>query len=570
MDTLYPNTLLADTISMKLLLIFLYLNTTMAADFLSGSAIDAIENSEDVEKLNVGIFQDINSTYKGQKKNCGYVNFPEENESLFGPMGKYTRLKHFYDLKREVKGLEHSKDPENDIEFVRRKKEFTSATDGTKRLYDEVLSRLGDIEIRTQGMKDILKDYKSFEKNIVNIGEGGSIIAPNESSEVFRRISKAKISFDRELDEFHRAHDHYFSYGDGVLKTAKKAKRDYPRRKSHLKDLYKDEELMALAKEFPENKLEEIFRSKEDFKRSKNLTIIFEGTGQYSPILEKNIKVLQSSLGINPSQEEIQKATNKAQKISNDNGYFAGHNDIPTWSGTIRGPIAKGLYAKKKNSNNLRGGQWLYLPSENSDFTGMGQNLVSGNDMVLRKEAFSRGFECLKKYLKKYPDTNLSIVGHSSGVKAAIDFTDRLKENGINAKPDILGIDPVNDMIKGGIEGAISGSIVSLIGLGEDLEAACTPGSAPYEREKYNGAIMSEEKDALTKPKNSGIFKAFYQTQDREGLGVQGFLKFGIHGSPIKGGDNKKLSFSNSLNQHHGAITQEEPVLDAFRHVVSH
>lgn len=560
-----------DNRMVRVLLFILLLNSfCYAGEFLPSSKIDSVDEN-DIERMSHGVFLDINSTYKGEVKNCGYVKFPEEDEVSFGLQGKYTELKKYYDLKREVPQLKKYRDPENDTEYKNRKRDYEASRNGTQMYFNELRESVLDsgLEIRSKRTKELLSDYIKFEKHILNIGVNGSPILINENPEISRTVRRMHSSYKKEIDDFHRTHDHYTAYAPGVLDRAKKARRSYPIKLDQLRTLEKDKEVQELVKDFSEEKVYDMYDAKRRFKRSKSLTIVFEGTGQYSPILERNMKVLQSSLGSKPSQEDIDKVNKKATTMSNDMGYFAKKNDIATWSGMIRGPIGKGLYANIPHEGVTRTSQWLYLPSENASGTAVTQNLFSKNNMVTRKESYSRGLECLKKYLQKYPDTDLNIIGHSSGVKAAIDFAKHIKDSGINNKVDMLGIDPVNDMIGSGIDGAVSGGLVSLISLAPGLLEECDGVDPDSNTDEWVGVIRSREQDELSKPSNARQFNVFYQTQDRIGLGDLGPITFGIHGSPVKGAVNKHIGFKEESNQHHGTITQQDKVIESFRSIIS-
>ena len=507
------------------------------------------------------------------EKNCRYTKFPEEDENTFGIQGKYTKLKAYYDLKRKVKNLKLSKDVRNDFEYVRRKNELTLSREHIRSLFEEIRSKVQRDKIRTKEFKDVIDNFELFEKKMTDIGEDQSLFFVNENPQILRMVGKAQRVRDEGIKEFYRKHDHFTAFAEGVDKNAKEAKVDYPRRKSQLSFIESDPQMMKLVKEISEEELDKIYEQKRLFKRSKNLNIVFEGTGQYSPELEMNMKVLQSSLGMNPTQKAVDAASKKAYELSNDKSYFASQNAVDTWSGTIKGPVAQGLYRApdKKDTRNLRNSQWLYMPSENVNAIGSANNLFSGNQLQTRKETFSRAIQCLKKYLYKYPDTKISIMGHSSGVKAAIDFAKYMKRNGIQRKINMLGIDPVDDMVSSALIGTLNESVSEFLKIGGGSAIGCLPVVRDYlEKKVPKGVIASKYQDALTRPKNALVFHAFYQTQDQTGLGGPGVLDFGIHGSPVKGANkNKHLIFENSNLQHHGAITQQTVVIDDYRNIIN-
>jgi len=551
----------------RFILIFLFLFNLKVFAQNTIDNIDSISSASDLDQYESETFMNIYSNYGGEKKNCGYTRFPEEYTQDFKQGRKFPELKKYYDLKREVSNLERVLNPEDDTEYVRRRDEYRKAQAGIQNFQEELLQRVPLDKIRNEKLKELFQsDPAVFEKHILDAGDNAFLLGFfNEHPEVREVISQVEREFQQEREELPRAEDHFFAYGEGVEKNAARARRLLPSKRRSLAEMESNKEIMELSERYDERELDEVMRNYKEYKRSKNLTIVFEGTGQYSPKLERNLKLIQAKLGINPTQEQIEKATDKALEISDDKAYMISQGGKDTWSGTIRGVIAKGLYANKEGSN-MRNSQWLYLPSEQDNFTAAVLDTGTGVDMMSRKEAYSRGLQCLSQYLKLYPDTNLSIVGHSSGVKAAIDFAEKLKKKGIT-NIDMLGIDPVDNMMEGALEGGITGAFVRMDKIATSLVPECW--LTDEERRRKNatvhvGVITSKEREDLKKPSNASSFVVFYQTQDWKGLEIP-VIEFGIHGSSVIGAENHHLRFNLGSGQHHGMITQEDRVIDEFR-----
>lgn len=537
-------------------------------DTIGDKEIESISKSSDLDKYERDTFLDIYSKVGLRKKNCGFTRFPEEYTQDFKQGSNFLELKKYYDLKREVKGLKNSLSPEDNGEYVGRRKEYQSSQIGIQKMQDAILQRVPFDKIRNKKLKELLQgNPKGFEKHILNAKDDAfSIGFFHEHEDVKDALRQVKIEFREEMEKLPIATDHFFAFAEGVEKDAARSRKLYPSRKNDLKKMKEDKEVMELSKKYDEYELDEAIKNYKEYKKSRNLTIVFEGTGQYSPKLERNLKLIQTKLGMNPTQDQIVKATNKALEISGDKAYVLSQGGNSTWSGTIRGPIAQGLYANKKGESNYRNSQWLYLPSEQDNTLANDLDTLTGERMMPRKEAYSRALQCLTQYLKLNPDANLSIIGHSSGVKAAIDFAEHLKKKGIKKNVDMLGIDPVDNMMKGGLEGALSGAFAKMgkVSLSITPECWLTDQDRFDLKQDYVGVIVSKERDALYKPSNASSFVTYYQKQDRVGLGKNA-IQFGIHGSPVKGAENNFIRFNDEHDQHHGMITLDERVISDFR-----
>lgn len=541
-----------------------------AQDVLTASDIEKISDPKELDKFEHEVFLPISSTYKGKEKSCGYTRFPEEYTTDFKHPGKYSRLREYFELKKEVDQMKSLLDPNQDGEYSRRKREANESKGRVENVRQDFLNRVPMEKIRSKQIREILEDPEKFQKQIARANNNNLFIFPYEHPAVKEALIDAKIKNRVIIEDHKHFYNHFEDYRTGIEKMAKQNRERLPAKSAFLKEMEKDKEVMELASKIDPYELDEMFREQEAYKRSKNLTIVFEGTGQYSPMLERNLKILQAKLGFAPGQEAVEVANKKAFKISKDKGYFLGNSHKDTWSGTMHGPISEGLYANNEGEVNSRNSQWLYLPSENDQNLKPLMNLGSKTEMMTRKEAYSRGMQCLKAYLKEYPDIKLSILGHSSGVKAAIDFAEEIKKAGIKNYVQMFGIDPVNNMIDGGLEGAISGAFVRMDKIGNALTPDCWKSDEQKKREKANyvGVIQSRPQDELYKPSNASRFITYYQTQDMKGLEIP-YIEFGIHGSPVKGAENKPITFRDDLNKHHGSITYQQAVVDDFQRMLA-
>ena len=543
--------------------------------------LDKVENSTDLMHFRHKVFDDISSSYKGVEKSCMYTLPPEENKLFFGKEGKYTRLKNYYDLKNSLASIKKGFSPENDPEYKERKENFEESKQTIKKMFDQMNERIPKKFVRHDQMKEMLADYSKFEEFVLKRGDskiGWDLPGIPRHGAVRDAIRSIKREFQDDRKVLQKAYSHFRDYKSNASYNSAEAKKKYQEVRSELSFLKADKYLKKWLSENSEEDVKEAFKKKASYKRDKRLNIMFEGTGQYSPVFEKNLKTLQASIGMEANQETIDKANSIAIDISSDKSYFNTQGGNSTWSGTIRGPISKGLYRAptKEDPRNLRGSQWLYLPSEKLNNKGL-DDLVTRDDVAWmdRKEAYARGLECLKKYLEKYPDTVVSLTGHSSGVKAAIDFAELMKKAGIQKKPNILGIDPVIDMTDAALEGAASQVGVALEEELKDplgFQRTCRKFEDfinGTKTEKRNGAIKSRYRDELRKPSNVPYMITYYQQQDTVGLGAGGPFGFGIHGSPVHGAYNIPHEFESTSNQHHGMITQEEKVINSFREIIN-
>lgn len=553
---------------------------------------------DQVDKIKDGLVFDVyhedSSTYNGVERSCRFTKFPEEDENNFKWPSPYVLLRKFYEDQQMVEKYKNF-DSIYDYPDVAAARDFYSEVKPkVNNLYGQIRREIADMfssteinEFEKNIVGDLLSDPENFEDLLFKTkgdpdlpirfrDKSKTIEEDREEFRIHENSRKAMQSIHKILNrnrklvhELQEKREHFESKKEHAEGNLFDLKKEYKRARANVSGFKKDKELMKLKEKIDYGALLKLFERRRDYVNdekfiNRNITIVFEGTGQYSPQLEDNLKTLQTSLGLYPTQEEVERVNAIANKISYDKSYFATQEDKDTWSGTIKGPIQKGLYSREDKMNNLRSNQWLYMPSENAETLASINNLIKEDEGVglsSREEVFSRANECLKKYLKRYPDAGVSLIGHSSGVKAALDFADQMKKNGINEKVSILGIDPVRDFADSGFEGYLKSGLDKMSQILNPAYSCIV--SLAGKKPKIGG----EWTDDLQRPSNARYLRSFYQSSDTEGLDGS----FGIWGSPVRKADeNTELASYHfeKPSKAHGEITQHEDVIKEARKIM--
>ncbi len=308
---------------------------------------------------------------------------------------------------------------------------------------------------------------------------------------------------------------------------------------------------------------------------SEVVVIAFEGTGAFHPRRAQATQELHHRLrehGIDPKTVSGSAADYVSSALSDREGSPSG------WSGLAVGPME----ALAKDPELRDRTQWLSFPSEevealanvdgwkkhgsevvenlwashNNDTPGVNQAVKAVRD--IQEQARAAGL----------PDPQIVVLSHSSGARSAVRFSEALRQvqdsEGHPTEVDLaFTIDPVREAHE-----AFGEALGSLTARGTEHNLnrgrkllSRIPGVSLPEQPVGPALVRSRpQPESLYAPPNVHHFRSFYQTSDRNGLGVG--PRFGIQGSPVAGAENETIT---GLGEHgHGTIAYHPKVTGAF------
>lgn len=274
-------------------------------------------------------------------------------------------------------------------------------------------------------------------------------------------------------------------------------------------------------------------------KDSKALVINFAGTGAFNPRGFHVMNNMMNCFGENKLDEKFNKKmfySIATEQRKMDPAHYK-------WSGIEAGPINQFF------SDPFLKSQHQYL--DFAVFASEEAEIYAGNDFKLsavishpkHPKGVSMALACLDKYLAESKKLSLTpkiiVITHSSGGRSAVKFSEKLKKANVNIDL-VFSMDPVKEAQKAMKEVAgkkiLGQKNVTVDGLNEDKR--------------------------LYKPDNAKRWVNVYQKLDTDGL--KGKVKFGIHGSPIKGADTNLTITEKLGSSAHGEITYHKEVTDLF------
>lgn len=292
---------------------------------------------------------------------------------------------------------------------------------------------------------------------------------------------------------------------------------------------------------------------------SKVLIIAFEGTGAYEPLMPATIQMFNQCFSGNISPGFNANINYTLTQIFKKKF----HRD-PKWS-----TLQAGIQSDLVKIENARFVDWYSFPSEESEtLAGTKEALRTNlhqlyNDIKNSIAVNPKGIQNARNCIKKYTDASrkigikpkVIILSHSSGSRSLVKFAEHIKKDSGTNIDLAFTIDPVKEAHE-----AIKEVLPQKAGEpARFLKWKITGGDYPY------SAVWSRSQPkSLYKASNVKKHINFYQTEDREGLKIGGDLaRFGIHGSPIQGGENIHLKSIGA--DAHGSIGYQSPVLERFQ-----
>jgi hypothetical protein len=297
------------------------------------------------------------------------------------------------------------------------------------------------------------------------------------------------------------------------------------------------------------------------------VVIAFEGTGGFDargPILMQRLGRELQADGHDTTHSRFRPAQLVDIALKKVRGRDA------NWSGLVSGPLSD-IVKDPKLNNNI---QWLSFPSEEVEFLSDAEaykdidlpELV--RDIRLSTSGTSRGIDYAiarvqeiaqqAKELAKNP--KFVVLTHSSGGRSAVKFAEKLGrlKNPTTGSPfqieNAMTIDPVREaheaFVEAGCEVINKKTEHTWNGVRKAL------GLTPTKVDPPTIASQSQP-ESLYRPQNVKEWVNFYQRTDTEGLKIA--VKFGIHGSPIRGAENHEIK--DTSTDGHGAIAYHSRVL---------
>lgn len=274
-------------------------------------------------------------------------------------------------------------------------------------------------------------------------------------------------------------------------------------------------------------------------KDSKALVINFAGTGAFNPRGFHVMNEFISCFGENKLDEKFNKKMFYSIAIEQRKM----DPDHYKWSGIEAGPINQFFSDPYLKSQHQFLDFAVFASEEAEVYAGKDFELSDIVSHPKNPKGISMATACVDKYLSEAKKLSITpkiiVLTHSSGGRSAVKFSEKLKDKGVQLDL-VFSMDPVKEAQK-----AI-----------KEVAGKYLTGKKPV---TVDG--LKEEK-LLYRPENTKRWVNVYQNVDTEGLKSK--MKFGIHGSPIKGADTNLHVKDKMGSAAHGEIAYAKEVTDLF------
>ncbi len=272
---------------------------------------------------------------------------------------------------------------------------------------------------------------------------------------------------------------------------------------------------------------------------SKALVINFAGTGAFNPRGFHVMNEFMNCFG----EDKLEEKFNKKMFYSIAIEQRKADSKHYKWSGIEAGPINQFFSDPYLKSQHKFLDFAVFASEEAEVYAGGDFSLGDVVSHPKKPRGISMALACVDKYLAEAKSLSLTpkiiVLTHSSGGRSAVKFSEKLKEKKVDLDL-VFSMDPVKEAQKAMKE--VAGKYLT--------------GKRPV---TVDG---KDEGKLLYKPENTKRWVNVYQNVDTDGL--KGKVKFGIHGSPIKGADTNLHVKDKIGSSAHGEITYAKEVTDLF------
>lgn len=305
---------------------------------------------------------------------------------------------------------------------------------------------------------------------------------------------------------------------------------------------------------------------------SKGLVVAFQGTGAFNPTAFHLMKSLANCDNYRSLNQNIRRNTYvKILRTLRTRG-----QEFSKWSGIEAGALSV-LLEDQRYDRLIDQVQFATFASEEAEIlagperltsewlSNFSQNFIRNTNFQTHGVNFA--MTCVTNYLNlaraNGMGPKLFIIGHSSGSRSIVKFLERFKDLYPLEADVVFTIDPVIEA-QDAMEEVFSqlhGSIIN------DIANFVTFDAVPSDSRQPN-VWTRNHPSKLYKTSNAKKWLSFFQNVDTRGFDAP--IRFGIHGSPIRGADFNTHIREGLGDKAHGKITTHPRVLESFKEEFFH